>query len=608
VADAPVLVDAPPVLGAQIEARAQHPELADKPFLLEEDRCWTYGEFRDACVRTAHFLRRRFGPVGDGRPGHVAMLLDNHLELLSLYGGCGYAGLTLFGVNTGLRGETLAGVLNQSRARLLVVEERLWAEVEKVQGRLEHLAPENVLVLRSGGAPAAPGDAHDLLRAIESEVGGPGTSPEAPGVAVTPEQPLVVIYTSGTTGLPKGILNNHFKLFAVGLGISRSLELGRSSVGYACMPLFHSNSLFIAFSPSLFVGGAMAMRDRFSASGFVPDVLRYGVSYWNYVGEPVHYILSALEKQYGGDEERILAEVARHPRNRLSYAIGNGASPPDIDRFTRWLGLEDMFELYGSTEATISTFRKRGDPRGSVGEITDPAVKILDDAGRECPPAELGPDGKISNYAQAVGEICRAAPETGLFQGYFENESANRSKYRDGVYHSGDLGHVLLRDGQRYLFFDGRTDDWIRKDGENFSAAQVARLLQDHPDVALAAAYGVPCVVSDELVMVALKLRPGARFDPADLYAFCERQIAEGGMDRKWFPDFVRVVEDFEFTETRKILVRHLKKDHFHRERLPDEPLYWRRRGDASFRPFSKDDFAALRRDFEAAERDTLLG
>ena len=58
----------------------------------------------------------------------------------------------------------------------------------------------------------------------------------------------------------------------------------------------------------------------------------------------------------------------------------------------------------------------------------------------------------------------------------------------------------------------GRTDDWIRKDGENFSALQVARLLQEHGDVSLAAAYGVPCAVSDELVMAALKLRDGTAF------------------------------------------------------------------------------------------------
>jgi fatty-acyl-CoA synthase len=335
-------------------------------------------------------------------------------------------------------------------------------------------------------------------------------------------------------------------------------------------------------------------------------VLRYGVTYWNYVGEPVHYVLAALEREYGS-EERILEEVARHPRNRLRYALGNGASPPDIDRFSEWLGLEDMFELYGSTEAAISTFRKKSDPRGSVGEITDPNVKVLSEAGQECPPARLGPDGRILNYADCVGEICRVAPDTGLFQGYFDNAEANRSKYRDGVYHSGDLGHVLVRDGRRYLFFDGRTDDWIRKDGENFSAAQVGRLLQEHPDVDLAAAYGAPCAVSDELVMAALKLRAGSRFDPRGFLDFCEAQVEQGSMDRKWIPDFVRLVNDFEFTQTQKILVRKLKQDHFDRRRLPDAPIFWRERGDAGFKPLTREDYEALRRRFEAAERIELL-
>jgi fatty-acyl-CoA synthase len=215
-------------------------------------------------------------------------------------------------------------------------------------------------------------------------------------------------------------------------------------------------------------------------------------------------------------------------------------------------------------------------------------------------------DGKLLNYAEAVGEICRVAPDTSLFQGYFENADANAKKYREGVYHSGDLGHVLIREGRRYLFFDGRTDDWIRKDGENFSAAQVARLLQEHPDVRLAAAYGVPCPVSDEWVMAALLLRDGARFDPLEFYAFCQRQVAHGGMDPKWVPDFVRVVEDFEFTQTQKILVRSLKRAHFDPQRSPD-PVFWRRRGDDGFRRFTADDFAALRSDFARSERLELL-
>ena len=62
-------------------------------------------------------------------------------------------------------------------------------------------------------------------------------------------------------------------------------------------------------------------------------------------------------------------------------------------------------------------------------------------------------------------------------------EGAKRDPAAERVEAHFGLGHVLERDGKRYLYFDGRTDDWIRKDGENFSALQVARLLQEHPDV-----------------------------------------------------------------------------------------------------------------------------
>ena len=605
-AEAAAPADLPLTLCAHIEARARDPETGPRPFVLHDDRALSHRDFRDACVRTAHFLLRRLGRRSGSteEAPRVAMLLENRPELLTLYGGCAYAGATLFGVNTGLRGDTLAGVIDQSRARLLVVEEKFAPEVDRIAGRLRHLGRDEILVV--SGRESAVRSERDYLARIEAEVPEHGSTLDPPDVAVRPEDNLLVIYTSGTTGLPKGINNNHLKLLTIGKVVASRLELAPEDVGYACMPLFHSNAIFLGFQPALEAGAAIGLRERFSASRFLPDVLRYGVTWWNYVGEPVHYILQALLREYG-TEQRILAEVAGHPGNRLRYALGNGASPPDIDRFMRYLGLDDMFELYGSTEAAISTFRRKEDPRGSVGEITDPAVRILNERGEECPPAELGPDGRILNYHEAVGEICRVAPDTSLFQGYYENEAANAEKYRDGVYHSGDLGHVLLRDGKRYLFFDGRTDDWIRKDGENFSAAQVARLLAEHPDVALAAAYGVPCAVSDELVMAALKLRPGARFDPDGFFEFCRRESTEGSMDPKWFPDFVRIVEEFEYTGTQKILVRHLKRAHFHPDRVGGDPIFFRERGDSTFRPFAREEFERLRKAFHAAEREHLL-
>ncbi len=600
----PLLFEADMTLPAQLQARAEHPEAKDKVFLRQHERAWTYRQFRDESARVAHFLVGRLGESNDDKPGHVAMMLENHLELAALFGGCGIAGMTLFGINTGLRGGPLAGVINHSRSRLLIVDERFLGEIDKVRDQLETVSPENILVLPTQGGQVSP--EFDYRACLDREVGQTGEGLAYPDVEVSPESNLMVIYTSGTTGLPKGINNNHMKLCATGMFVSQQLGLGQDDVGYTCMPLFHSNSMFVGFMPAFWVGGSVGLRERFSASSFVPDVLEYGVTYWNYVGEPVHYVLSSLAKTYAGDEARLRQEVTSNPDNHLRYAVGNGAAPPDIDKFMDWLDLEDMFELYGSTEAAISTFRRQGDPRGSVGEITDAAVKILDADDNEKPPAELDEDGKILNYDEAVGEICRVAPDTSLFQGYFDNPDADTAKYRDGVYHSGDLGHVLVRDGKRYLYFDGRTDDWIRKDGENFSALQVARMISEHPDIPLAAAYGVPCVVSDELVMAAVKMREGAEFDPAGFFGFCEEHVEHGGMDRKWFPDFVRVVDDFTYTGTQKILVRNLKAEHFNPGNVGDR-IYWRERGDKAFKPFGPEDYAGLREKFVAAERLQLL-
>jgi len=105
---------------------------------------------------------------------------------------------------------------------------------------------------------------------------------------------------------------------------------------------------------------------------------------------------------------------------------------------------------------------------------------------------------------------------------------------------------------------------------------------------------------------VALKLRDGASFDARDFFDFCERQVTEGGMDRKWFPDFVRIVDDFEYTGTQKILVRNLKAVHFQPARV-DGPLYWRERGDKTLKPLTAADYQRLRELFAKAERLTLL-
>ena len=305
-------IDAPFTLGAQLDARALHPELrrADRDPLRRRRLELPAVSRRGGALRAlpaapARADRRRSGPVT------WRCCSTTSRSCSRCYAGCGFAGLTLFGVNTGLRGDSLAGVINQSRARVLVVDERSAARggAHPREARARR-AGERARAARAGAERrSAPPISRSASRV---EVAKPGESLDTPAVTVRPrEQPDGDLHL-GHDRPAQGHQQQPLQAAGDRSRPSRAaLELGPDDVGYACMPLFHSNAMFLGFQPAFQVGGTLAMRERFSASSFVPDVLRYGVSYWNYVGEPVHYILGAIEKEYGGDEARILREVAR---------------------------------------------------------------------------------------------------------------------------------------------------------------------------------------------------------------------------------------------------------------------------------------------------------
>jgi acyl-CoA synthetase (AMP-forming)/AMP-acid ligase II len=570
--------------------RANDAATRDRPMARHDARVVTYGEYARVATRWAHLIRAHAAP-GAERP-KLAVVMQNQLEYLFAYGGAALAGATLFGVNTGLGGDVLRGVIERSGASLVVVDDANRAAIEAVRGALE----------KTGARILPLSDVEAELAGLAAKLGGAfDEPPDAPGADML--TPWMVIYTSGTTGLPKGIINNHAKLRGIGVFVSQLVGLGPDDVGYVSMPLFHSNAVFLNWIPAFVAGASVALRERFTASGFVDDVFGYGATYWNYVGQPVHYVLEAIGRAAGGDEERVRREVTENPKNKMRLAIGTGASGAERERFKRVLGLGHVYENYGSTEAEITTWCMPADPPESVGEVLDDAILILNEQGGACPLLEVDAAGNPKNYRAAVGEIVRRGV-TGRFQGYHDMPEATEKKVQEGLYRSGDLGAIREIDGHRYLYFIGRTDDWIRKDGENFSAESVVEMVKHAPGVDRAAAYGVPHPVSDEWVMVALKMKPGARFDARAFFDHCEAEVARG-RDRKWFPDLVRVVDDFPWTETNKIKVRELKRDFYRPDRAPR--VFMRRRGDASFEPLTRDGFEDLKREFSKTGRSELL-
>ena len=138
------------------------------------------------------------------------------------------------------------------------------------------------------GDPATPYGA-----LLDSVSGSPLPDPGATGV--TEETLGLLLFTSGTSGAPKACLCSQGRLARIGKIVTQMFELTEDDVCYLAMPLFHSNALMAGWAPALAAGATAALRERFSASQFLVDVRRYGVTYFNYVGKPLSYILATPE-------------------------------------------------------------------------------------------------------------------------------------------------------------------------------------------------------------------------------------------------------------------------------------------------------------------------
>ena len=543
---------------ALLRRNGTDPARADRPAVHFEDRTWTHAEALAESIRWANL----FGSLPPSTPDgvlHVGLLLDNIPEYLFALGGAALSGSVIVGLNHTRRDEHLWRDIEHTHVGLVVTEPRHLGLLEPIRSRLPRLL--------------VAGD--DLERELDRA----GTTDA--GFEPDVLSRWALIFTSGTSSAPKAVICTQRRLLQTGARMAAIMDLGPDDVGYVCMPLFHSNALMVGWAPSIAVGASVGLARRFSASGWLPDIRRYRATYFNYTGKPLSYLVATPEQPDDAD-------------NPLRMAFGNEGSPDVVERFARRFGVE-VIDAFGATEGGIAVNRDDGMKPGSVGKVTG-TVKVVDEDGRECPRARFGDDGSLLNAAECVGEIVNTAG-AGPFEGYYNNDEATAAALRNGWYWSGDLGYV---DDDGYLYFAGRTADWIRVDGENFPAGPIESAIERHPDVVIAAVYGVPDEHAGDQVMAAVQLRDGAAFDPDEFAAFVD-SLADVGP--KWRPRYVRVVHAFPTTGTNKVVKRALVHDKYRPDRCGDDELWVRERGAPSYRRFSASDAAALQAGLAAAGR-----
>ena len=196
--------------------------------------------------------------------------------------------------------------------------------------------------------------------------------------------------------------------------------------------------------------------------------------------------------------------------NPLRVAFGNEASDRDIAEFGRRFGCT-VWDGFGSTENAVIITREDGCPTARSARAF-PGVAIYDPRHRAGVRGrgvrrERGTD---STRDAAVGELVNTSG-SGFFRGYYKDAGATDQRMRHGMYWSGDLAY---RDADGWIYFAGRTADWMRVDGENLAAAPIERVLIRLPAISRVAVYPVPDESVGDQVMAAVVLRDGAELDP----------------------------------------------------------------------------------------------
>ncbi len=507
----PPPTDAPANMRQLLERRAA--QAPAKTFLFSEadGRRWTYAEFDQGVIRTANMLAAHGIAQGDV----VSLLLPNSAEYIIAYFACFKLGALAGPVNSLLKAEEIEYVVNNSEARLLLVNSEYRAEVEEIRARLRTLR--------------AVIEFDDYAPAVESFGAMPDESWR--DRELTREDEAIIIYTSGTTGRPKGCLLTHGNLLANARQITEWLKFTEQDRLLTVMPLFHMNAVMVTTVAALYAGASSVVSPRFSASRFWQIVSDYQITS---VGTVATMLSMLLARYPAGVPEGLQTEQLRF------CCCGSAPVPAEVIRRFEESFHTLVVEGYGLSESTVrATFNPPDERRrpGSCGLPIGCEMKVVDEDDNGLP------DG-------TPGEIVLRGEN--IFKGYFKNDAATAHAFRGGWFHTGDVG---FRDRDGFYYIVDRKSDMIIRGGENIYPREIDEVLYRHPAVAAAATVGVPDELYGEEVAAFVVLKEGAEASAEELIEFCRTHLADFKC-----PKQVRFLAEMPKGPTGKVLKRELTR------------------------------------------------
>ncbi|RKG43926.1 MULTISPECIES: long-chain-acyl-CoA synthetase [Acinetobacter] len=531
--------------------------------LLFEEQKYTYTELNQWANQISHYYLSLGAKKGDV----IAVMIENRSELVACIVALAKIGVTAALVNTSQVGKVLAHSINLVNPIAVIVGEECRVAVDEIRNDLS-VAPERLHWFADQAtlidAGKAPKDFQNLAQLIEQfPKFNPPTTQSVKG-----KDGLFYIYTSGTTGLPKAVIFTNSRWTLAYGTYGHILNLTPDDVMYVTLPLYHATGTVVCWCGVIAGAATLAIRRKYSTSSFWKDVQKFDASAIGYVGELCRYLMDAppsdLEKGH-----------------RVTKMIGNGMRPNIWDKFKERFGIEEVLELYASSEGNVG-FSNVFNFDNTVGFSPTPYAVIQFDKEKNepirnkkgwCIKVKKGEVGLL------VGKITRRSP----FDGYTDPEK-NKSviikdmfKHGDAYFNTGDL----VRDiGFRHAQFVDRLGDTFRWKGENVSTTEVENMVSEYSKISEAVVYGVEIPnTNGRAGMAAITLPPNAVLDEQD----CKDMLVEFKkcLPAYAVPLFLRIQQQVETTGTFKYQKSKLKEQGFDPEKTSDRILVWLPNSDA---------------------------